>query len=258
MRKIREETLFEGLARPRIARSVPVRALVEERGDFRARLRRGLIEAGFNVGPARARAEGVPAHVGVIPDAVVLDLTVSDDSALSDEPAEDGAAARLPTDRDDDQPAVMILGARNVRELVGYVGTILHAHAQPGAPLAVRTGAGRKTQRHVAGSLELDLETHRVRVDGAEVHVTAIEMRLLTYLLEHRGRAVPRGEILKHVFGYSPRARTRTADTHVKRLRGKLGSAKHLIQTVRGVGFRIAADAARSDGASAGPAERSP
>jgi two-component system phosphate regulon response regulator PhoB len=96
------------------------------------------------------------------------------------------------------------------------------------------------------GPLEVDPVGYHVYVDGEELSVSVLEMKLLTHLFEHRGQLRSRRELLRHVWGYQPEVTSRTVDTHVKRLRDKLGAAGELIQTVRGIGYRLADDAGLS------------
>ena len=91
----------------------------------------------------------------------------------------------------------------------------------------------------VFGKLRVDRDAHRVWVDGEEVTLTALELRLLSTLLERRGRVQSRPALLDDVWGMSGEVTTRTVDTHVKRLREKLASAGPYIETVRGVGYRF-------------------
>ena len=76
-------------------------------------------------------------------------------------------------------------------------------------------------------------------VAGREVELTALEFRLLMTFYERRERVQSRGRLLDDVWGVSPDLVTRTVDTHVKRLREKLGRSGELIETVRGVGYRL-------------------
>ena len=91
-----------------------------------------------------------------------------------------------------------------------------------------------------AGPIFLDEERHEVRVNGRPVEVTATEFRLLTLLMERRGRVQTREQLLDNVWNYECDMETRTVDTHVRRLREKLGEGADLIETVRGVGYRFA------------------
>ena len=93
-----------------------------------------------------------------------------------------------------------------------------------------------------SGSLAVDSRTGRVTVGGQPVRLTALEFRLLSTFLDRRGRVQSRDTLLTDVWGMSPEVTTRTVDTHVKRLREKLGRAGDYIETVRGVGYRFADD----------------
>lgn len=117
----------------------------------------------------------------------------------------------------------------SVRELMLRVGAILR-RAQPEASEQGPTSFGR---------LRMDREAHRVWVDGEEVALTALEFRLLATFLDRRGRVQSRDTLLTDVWGMSPEVTTRTVDTHVKRLREKLGPAGAYVETLRGVGYRF-------------------
>lgn len=88
------------------------------------------------------------------------------------------------------------------------------------------------------GDLSIDVPAHRVEVQGEEILLTALEFRLLLDLASRAGRVQSRDALLERVWGYSPNVETRTVDTHVKRLREKLGAGAKQIETVRGVGYR--------------------
>ena len=89
------------------------------------------------------------------------------------------------------------------------------------------------------GRLRIDQAGHRVWVDEDEVVLTALEFRLLTTLLRRRGRVQSRDALLHEVWGHKPGLPTRTVDTHIQRLRKKLGPASDYIETLRGVGYRF-------------------
>jgi two-component system phosphate regulon response regulator PhoB len=90
-----------------------------------------------------------------------------------------------------------------------------------------------------AGPIRLDVGAHRLDLRGKDVPLTATEFRLLQILLERRGRVQTRGKLLSDVWGYAEDVDSRTVDTHVRRLRGKLGGEAHRIETVIGVGYRL-------------------
>ena len=93
------------------------------------------------------------------------------------------------------------------------------------------------------GPIQVDQVRHEVRIDGELVDFTATEFKLLTVLMERRGRLQSRDVLLNDVWGYESLIDTRTVDTHIRRLRDKLGVAAELVETVRGFGYRMAGDA---------------
>ncbi len=102
----------------------------------------------------------------------------------------------------------------------------------------------RRTQRDVSNSLTCDglvlnRDTHRVHLDNQEILLTHKEFELLEYLLENKNIVLTRDRILDRIWGYSAEVETRTLDVHIRSLRQKLGAKGDLIETVRGVGYRI-------------------
>jgi DNA-binding response OmpR family regulator len=121
----------------------------------------------------------------------------------------------------------------------------------PGAPeaelrvrlamLRRRAGAGDGTTIRL-GPLSLDTDTYRATASGRALDLTFKEFELLRFLASHAGRVYTRPALLREVWGYDFYGGTRTVDVHVRRLRAKLGPEhEHLIQTVRGVGYRAEA-----------------
>lgn len=94
-------------------------------------------------------------------------------------------------------------------------------------------------EKMTIGELVLDHTRHEVLVRGKSVELTATEFRLLALLMERRGRVQGRDSLLNDVWGYESVIDTRTVDTHVRRLREKLGPLANYIETIRGVGYRI-------------------
>lgn len=90
------------------------------------------------------------------------------------------------------------------------------------------------------GDVALDSDTHRVSVRGRPLDLTATEFKLLRLMMERQGRVQTREHLLLNVWNYSTEIETRTVDTHVRRLREKLGTEAGWIETIRGVGYRIA------------------
>ncbi len=98
------------------------------------------------------------------------------------------------------------------------------------------------TGRLQVGEIEIDVPAHELRVAGASVAVTATEFKLLETLASRRGRVQSRDRLLQDVWGYESPIDTRTVDTHMRRLREKLGAAARHLETVRGVGYRFVAE----------------
>tara|TARA_B100000214_G_scaffold329088_1_gene268637 strand:- start:522 stop:1229 length:708 start_codon:yes stop_codon:yes gene_type:complete len=89
------------------------------------------------------------------------------------------------------------------------------------------------------GPISLDLDAHEVSIENIKVPLTALEFKLLKHLIQRKGRVQTRDQLLGEVWGYSSEITTRTVDTHIKRLREKLGDVGKFIQTIRGVGYRL-------------------
>ena len=89
------------------------------------------------------------------------------------------------------------------------------------------------------GELTMDIESHEVFVNNKQVILTALEFKLLRQLVDRRGRVQSRDQLLSEVWGYSAEVTTRTVDTHIKRLREKLGTMGKYVQTIRGVGYKF-------------------
>jgi two-component system phosphate regulon response regulator PhoB len=125
-----------------------------------------------------------------------------------------------------------------VRELILRIRAQLRHRAQraEGEPTLIKFGR-----------LEIDREAHRAWVDKVEISLTALEFRLLHQFMSRRGRVQSRDTLLGDVWGIAADVTTRTVDTHVKRLREKLGEAGGYIETLRGVGYRFKSDPDEAD-----------
>ena len=102
-----------------------------------------------------------------------------------------------------------------------------------------RSGQMDKEEKVVCGGIELDKAAHRVLIDGQEVELSFKEFELLTYFIENKGLALSREKILNHVWNYDYFGDARTIDTHVKKLRSKLGEKGDMIKTVWGIGYKL-------------------
>src|SRR5262249_28074468 len=131
----------------------------------------------------------------------------------------------------------------SVRELILRVRAILRR----------AEGTSEAEERFTFGKLEVDRAAHRAWVEGEEVAFTALELRLLTMLYDRRGRVLTRDLLLDEVWGSHVDVTARNVDTHVKRVREKLGAAGEYIETVRGVGYRFRAEPSDTSAASPAP-----
>ena len=89
------------------------------------------------------------------------------------------------------------------------------------------------------GPIRIDLDAHELKINDKEIVLTALEFKLSQHLVKRKGRVQTREQLLGDVWGYSAEVTTRTVDTHIKRLREKLGNTSDYIQTIRGVGYRF-------------------
>lgn len=90
-----------------------------------------------------------------------------------------------------------------------------------------------------AGGIEIDKAAHMVKIDGKDVDLSYKEFELLVYFMENKGIALSREKILNHVWNYDYFGDARTIDTHVKKLRSKLGDKGELIKTIWGMGYKL-------------------
>ena len=114
------------------------------------------------------------------------------------------------------------------RELVLRISAVLRR----GSPAS-------ESQQLTVGAISVDPDRHRVFTGGKPVRLTAVEFRLLMMLMRRPGRVQARDRLLREVWGYESEIETRTIDTHVRRLRDKLGKVANLVETVRGFGYRL-------------------
>lgn len=222
---------------------------VDDEPDLLELVEYNLREAGYTVTTAKDGAGALAEVRRQRPDLIVLDLMLPDISGTE-------VCKRLRRDPGTESIPIVMLTARG-QEIDRVVGFELGADdyiVKPFSPreLVLRIGAVLRraqapqtadpAQRIVLGKLSIDVARHRVAVEDEDVPLTALEFKLLLDLASRRGRVQSRDSLLDRVWGYSPGIETRTVDTHVKRLREKLGAASDYIETVRGVGYRIRED----------------
>ncbi len=221
--------------------------VVEDEADLAELVAFNLRQAGHTVVVAHDGSAALTAIRRQVPDLVLLDLMLPDMSGLE-------VCRRLRRDKDTGRVPVVMLTAKGeeVDRVVGFEVGADDYVVKPFSPreLMLRVDAIlRRAQAPVAeeperqtiaiGRMLIDVPAHKVTVEGEEIPLTALEFRLLMDLATRIGRVQSRDALLERVWGYAPGIETRTVDTHVKRLREKLGAASEYVETVRGVGYRI-------------------
>ena len=198
--------------------------IVEDEADIRELLRFNLEREGFTVHEAADGTQGLALARQHTPDLVLLDVML---------PGVDGfeVCRRLGAQAETSHIPVLMLTARG-EEVDRVVGLSLGADDYVVKPFSVR----ELMLRH---GIRLRTEAHSAEVEGELLNLTATEFRLLEDLLRHAGSVRTREQLLNNVWGYSFEGYARTVDTHVRRLRAKLGEAAPMLETVRGVGYRI-------------------
>lgn len=221
--------------------------LVEDDDSIRELVLYTLHTTGFEAEGFRNAADFWQALEKELPQLVLLDIMLPDEDGLH-------ILKRLRAGAETADLPVMMLTAKSseydrvvgldsgaddylpkpfgMMELVSRVRALLRRAAKPAAEEKLFT----------AGSLAVDVKRRAVTVDGEPVILTYKEFELLCYLLENRGVVLSRDQILTKIWDYNYSGETRTVDVHIRTLRQKLGDAGALIETVRGVGYRLAQD----------------
>jgi two-component system phosphate regulon response regulator PhoB len=224
---------------------MPSILVIEDEPDLREVLDFNLKQAGHEVLLAGRAADGLKLARARLPDLVVLDLMLPDrpGTEVCRELRGDAATKGVP---------ILMLTAR-AEEIDRVVGFELGADDYMAKPFSMRElllriqailrrAHGDTEEAPVVrfGRLRIDKAAHRVWVDEREVELTSLELKLLIMLHERKNRVQTRESLLEEVWGLASDITTRTVDTHVKRLREKLGPAADYIETVRGAGYRFA------------------
>lgn len=226
----------------------PLILVVDDEPDIVHTLAYNLQQEGYHTRSAKNGAEALKAaRERPLPELILLDLMLPDMSGteVCRELRGDEGTRRIPvvmlTAKDDEIDRVVgfevgaddyVTKPFSVRELMLRIRAVLRRSRET----HVSAPSGKKQE---FGLLRLDPEAHQVWVAEEEIVLTALEFRLLTTLLDRRGRVQTRTTLLEDVWGIHADITTRTVDTHVKRLREKLGEAGEYVETIRGVGYRL-------------------
>ena len=219
--------------------------VIEDEPDIRKTLEYNLSREGYEVAVSGTLQEAKKLLEPSL-SLLVLDLMLPDGSGLDlcREIKKNSLLSNIPiiilTAKDDEVDRVVgfELGADDyvtkpfsVRELILRVKAVLK-RGEVNKPELV------EVERQF-GDLSIDVDSHEVHVNSELVVLTALEFKLLKQLVDRRGRVQSRDQLLSDVWGYSSEVTTRTVDTHIKRLREKLGPMGKYVQTIRGIGYKF-------------------
>ena len=220
--------------------------VIEDEPDIRKTIDYNLSKESFKVTQASSIEEGEKALAANKIDVIILDLMLPDGSGLT-------LCRDIKSEPSTKHIPVIILTAKT-EEVDRVVGFELGADDYVTKPFSVRElilrvkailKRGVSTEKNTDdiedsfGELTINYEEHQAYINGREISLTALEFKLLKHLINRKGRVQTRDQLLEDVWGYSSNVTTRTVDTHIKRLREKLGSVGDHIQTIRGVGYRF-------------------
>lgn len=219
--------------------------IIEDEPDIRKTLEYNISREGYHVVSASSLVEAKSQFESDSFSLILLDLMLPDGSGLD-------LCREIKSDKEKSSIPIIILTAKD-DEVDKVVGFELGADDYVTKPFSVRElilrmkavlKRGEKKSDNVEvqrqfGQLSIDTESHEVFVDNNEITLTALEFKLLCQLVDRRGRVQSRDQLLSDVWGYSAEVTTRTVDTHIKRLREKLGSMGKYVQTIRGVGYKF-------------------
>ena len=222
---------------------MPTILVVDDEQDLRELLALKLQREGFTTLEAGDGLTGEKLAMDEQPDLIVLDLMLpeKDGIAVCKSLRKDSRTRRIP---------ILMLTARGGQEekIVGLETGADDYMTKPFSPkeLILRIQSIlRRTQAVDSGTVvevgpfRLDKNELKFHLSGDEIDLTSTEFKLLLTLIEIPGTTRERGELLEKVWGYSDQIQTRTLDTHIKRLRTKLGDHGACIETVRSIGYRF-------------------
>jgi len=219
--------------------------LIEDEPDIRKTLEYNISREGYDVVSAPSLSEGRNHLNSGSFSLILLDLMLPDGSGLD-------LCREIKSDKEKVTTPIIILTAKD-DEVDKVVGFELGADDYVTKPFSVRElilrikavlKRGERKQENLEvqrqfGELLIDVDSHEVFVNEQSITLTALEFKLLRQLVDRRGRVQSRDQLLSDVWGYSADVTTRTVDTHIKRLREKLGSMGKYVQTIRGVGYKF-------------------
>jgi two-component system phosphate regulon response regulator PhoB len=221
----------------------PTILIIEDEKDIRELLVYNLQNEGYATLDSGDGKEGLDIARSKLPNLILLDLMLPGMDGLSvcKELERGQNTASIPIimltakGEEVDRVVGLELGADDymvkpfsIRELILRIRNILKRQA--------KASSGSSLARH---GVVVNQRAHKASVGGVEMNLTATEFRLLANLMRHAGQVLTREQLLNSVWGYQFEGYARTVDTHVRRLRAKLGSAADMVETVRSIGYRV-------------------
>ena len=218
--------------------------IVEDEPDIRDTLSYNFEKEGFEVLSSPNGKSALKLLESNEPNIVILDLMLPDMSGLD-------ICRQIKNDKKLSDTSIIMFTAKS-EEVDRIVGFELGADDYVTKPFSIRelilrvkvlikkhTTTEHKDTSISLGSIYMNLDAHVVKINKKDIILTALEFKLLKHLLQRKGRVQTRDQLLGDVWGYSSEVTTRTVDTHIKRLREKLGVVADYIQTIRGVGYKF-------------------
>ena len=217
--------------------------LVEDELTLAMIIKDTLEENGFTIHTASDGEEGLHLFFELRPDVLVADVMM---------PKMDGWQVCREIRQNSKVPIIMLTAKSEERdELLGFELGVDEYISKPFSPKilvarveAILRRSGKTGEDDVleAGGIRIDKAAHMASIDGKPMELSYKEFELLTYFLENQGIALSREKILNNVWNYDYYGDARTIDTHVKKLRSKMGDKGDLIKTIWGMGYKFEAD----------------
>ena len=217
--------------------------IVEDEKDLLTTLEYNFKKEGYKTTGVTSGKEAIEAVHNKKPDLLILDLMLPDISGLD-------VCKEIRNKSNNEDIFILMLTAKG-EEVDRIVGFELGADDYLVKPFSLRelslrvSSLLKRSRPHLSnekvsiGELEIDIAAHRILLNNKEISLTKKEFELIMHLVQRNGRVQTREHLLSQIWGYTSDVTTRTVDTHIKRLRSKLGSFSKNIETVRSVGYRF-------------------
>jgi two-component system phosphate regulon response regulator PhoB len=218
--------------------------IIDDEAEAREVMKSNLANAGFTVVTADDGSEALNKAKSTLPDLILLDLMLSEIDGFD--------VCRILRHDEQTRAIPVIMVTAKASEIDRVLGLALGADdyvTKPFSPrelvlrvkaLLRRRGANEGGSEQIrVGNLVVDIPRHSVQVEGRSIELTPTEFSILTLLAQNQGRVLSREQLLRDLWEHETTVDNRTVDTHMRRLREKLGPAARFLETVRGFGYRF-------------------